>query len=150
MNDSENPLDHFFHAYANAVLGKHAEALAALYHPQATLFDAWDAWSGAGRPAVHAMAQNWFDSLGDSRVAVTFSPLQGTVGADVAAACAFVTYTALAPTGEQLRAQVNRISVVLQREAAGWLVVHEHTSVPVGFDSKQAVAFPAGGEPVLP
>lgn len=143
MNANDNPLDCYFDAYAEAVLAKQADALAALYHPQAVLFDAWDVWSGAGRAAVQAMAQNWFASLGEDRVAVTFSPMQRTIGADVAAAAAFVTYTALTATGERLRSQVNRISVVLRREADAWLVVHEHTSVPVGFESKQAVAFPA-------
>ena len=143
MNAKDNPLDRYFDAYAEAVLTKRADALAALYHPQAVLFDAWDAWSGAGRTAVQTMAQNWFDSLGEDRVAVTFSQIQRTAGADVAAASAFVTYTALTATGEPLRSQVNRISVVLRREADEWLVVHEHTSVPVGFESKRAVAFPA-------
>lgn len=143
MSTADNPIDAFFDAYADAVLAKQADALAALYHPQAVLFDAWDMWSGAGRAAVCAMAQNWFESLGDKRVAVTFSQAQRTVGTDVAAGSAFVTYTALAAAGERLRSQVNRISVVLRCEADEWLVVHEHTSVPVGFESKQAVAFPA-------
>lgn len=143
MSANDSPLDDFFDAYASAVLARQPDALAALYHAQAVLFDAWDTWSGAGRAAVRTMAQHWFDSLGDERVAVTFSNVQYTIGTDVAAGSAFVTYTALAATGERLRAQVNRISVVLRREADVWLVMHEHTSVPVGFESRQAVAFPA-------
>lgn len=34
------------------------------------------------------------------------------------------------------------MSLVLRLRPAGWRVVHEHTSVPVGFESGQAVPGP--------
>lgn len=147
MSDTLKTVTDVLQAYVDAVRNKDADAFAGIYHPQVRVFDAWDAWTCCGRSAVREMASNWFQMLGENRIEVAFSQVQGYVGSGLAAASALATYTALAPNGERLRSQVNRISLVLQQEPGGWLVVHEHTSVPVGFTSKQAVPFvPAEGD----
>lgn len=139
MNDASTPIAEVLRAYAHCVLHKDAAGFAALYDADVQVFDAWDRWRLQGRPAMQAMASAWFQSLGDTRVAVTFSQVHDHAGAELAAVSALATYAALAVDGTILRSQANRMSLVLRRGPQGWLVVHEHTSVPVGFASRQAI-----------
>jgi uncharacterized protein (TIGR02246 family) len=139
MNDAPAPVVEVLRAYADCVLRKDAAGFAALYDLDVEVFDAWDAWRLQGRAAVQAMASGWFQSLGDNRVEVTFSQVRGHASAEVAAVSALVTYTAVAGDGTTLRSQANRMSLVLRCQPEGWRVVHEHTSVPVGFASRQAI-----------
>ena len=142
MNDVSHLVAEVLRAYANFVLRKDAAGFAALYDVDVQLFDAWDSWRMHGRAAVQSMATAWFDSLGDRRVEVTFSEVQVRADAELAAVSALVTYSALGTDGARLQSQVNRMSLVLRRRPEGWGVVHEHTSVPVGFTSRQAVPWP--------
>lgn len=143
MDHAPAPVAEALRAYADCVLRKDAAGFAALYHEDVEVFDAWDAWRLQGRAAMQAMATAWFASLGDTCVEVAFSEVQGHAGADLAAVSALVTYSAVAGDGAVLRSQVNRMSLVLWRGPEGWSVVHEHTSVPVGFVSRQAMPMAA-------
>lgn len=144
MNDAPTPALEVLRDYANCVLHKDAAGFAGLYDVDVQVFDAWDSWRLQGRAAVQAMATAWFQSLGDSRVEVSFSDVQHHASAEVAALSATVIYTAVDRAGVVLRSQANRISLVLRCGPQGWRVVHEHTSVPVGFVSRQAIALPGG------
>lgn len=146
MHSALDPVTAILRAYAQAILDQDAVALAALYHPDVRVFDAWDHWQIRGRAAVQHIAGSWFQTLGADRVVVGFSKVQHHAGPSLATISALVTYTAVGPQGARLRAQVNRISLVLQQAPDGWRVVHEHTSVPVGFADKQAVGYGAAQE----
>ena len=141
MNDALEPIDHVLRAYADSVFRKDPDAFAAIYDSDVRVFDAWDSWRSDGKSAVREMAKNWFGSLGEKRVEVVFSEVQGRVESTMAFASAWVTYAAITPTGTRLHAVTNRITLVLHHGPDGWRVVHEHTSVPVEFGSKQVVPF---------
>ncbi|RYG75707.1 MAG: DUF4440 domain-containing protein, partial [Alphaproteobacteria bacterium] len=49
-------------------------------------------------------------------------------------------FAALDEAGEATKAIQNRMTVTMQREGDRWRVVHQHTSVPVDFQSKQVIA----------
>lgn len=144
MNDAPAPIADVLHAYADCVLRKDATGFAALYDADVQVFDAWDRWRMQGRAAMHAMATAWFQSLGEDRVEVSYSEVHGHAGAELAAVSALVTYTAVGADGKALRSMANRMSLVLKRQPEGWRVVHEHTSVPVGFASRQAIPMAKG------
>jgi ketosteroid isomerase-like protein len=57
------------------------------------------------------------------------------VEGDWAIWCAIVRYAGLNAAGENLRVMENRISWSLKRSAAEWLIVHEHSSAPVDFET---------------
>ena len=71
--------------YTRAVLEKNVDAFLGLYHPTARVFDTWGAWSIEGAPARRKVIEQWFGSLGEERVAVTFDRVQTTVTSDLAA-----------------------------------------------------------------
>ena len=52
---------------------------------------------------------------------------------------ATVTYAAVSATGEKLRSMQNRLTWGLRRNGQAGVVLHEHTSVPIGFDDMKAI-----------
>lgn len=120
-------------AYAAAVYDKDVSAFIALYALDARAFDAWDATPVTGLDAFRAMAANWFDSLGDERVKVTFQDMHSSVGDDVAALHGFITFQAVDADEQPLRSGQERVSWLLERRQGQWLVVHQHTSLPAKF-----------------
>lgn len=136
----DDPIAHFLAAYRDTVWRKDAEGFAACFAEDVGIFDTWDDWQSRGRAAVLAMATGWFRSLGEERVEVSFEDVRSHLDADLASVSATARYSAIAATGERLRSHRERASFVLRRQATGdWQVVHQHSSVPVGFGSKQAV-----------
>jgi uncharacterized protein (TIGR02246 family) len=127
-------------AYGAAVHAKDVDAFVALYDEDARVFDMWGRWSYDGSDALRGMAEDWFGSLGSERVVVELQDVQTTVGDGVAVAHAFVTFRALSPEGEELRAMNNRLTWGLRKTAEGsWKVVHEHTSAPVDFETARVI-----------
>ena len=97
-------------------------------------------WSHEGEPARRKVVEQWFSSLGEERVAVTFDRLQATVAGDLAMLTARVVYGAISTSGAELRSMQNRLTWVLKPEGGAWKIIHEHTSVPLGNDLKGRLA----------
>jgi ketosteroid isomerase-like protein len=159
MSDIDPRLFRICEAYTRTVREKDVSGFLNLYHPTARVFDTWGAWSyegdqpqrEAGRlipaeqqirtgPARRKVIEQWFGSLGEERVAVTFDRVQTTVTSDLAALTARVVYAAISPTGAELRSMQNRLTWVLKPDGDGWKIIHEHTSVPLGPDLKGLLA----------
>jgi ketosteroid isomerase-like protein len=139
MSNPEMQIHRVLEGYKSTVLAKDLEGFLRLYGENVRIFDTWEAWSYEGKKAWRDVIARWFDSLGDETVAVSLNDIQVTVGADLAIASALVTYAAVSPAGQILRSIQNRFSVALAREALDWVIVHEHTSVPIGFGDMRAV-----------
>ena len=67
---------------------------------------------------------------------VTIDRIQTVATPELITLTARAIYTAISPTGEELRSMQNRLSWVLKSEGGQWLIIHEHTSVPIGPDLK--------------
>src|SRR4051812_8462617 len=126
-------------AYQAAVHAKDLDAFCALYDDDVHVFDMWSSWSYEGLPAWRAMAADWFGSLGDERVKVGVADLRVQGDGDFASAQAFLSFTAESAEGQVLRSLDNRISLVLQRKAGTWKILHEHTSAPVDFGTAKVM-----------
>ena len=85
------------------------------------------------------MVTDWFGSLGDDRVVVSFKEVQTIVTPDLAVAYAFVTYQAESAAGIFLRALSNRMTLSLRPEQGAWKIVHEHTSAPADFNTSKVM-----------
>ena len=131
MTDSNAPLLQMLAAYKAAVHAKDVDAFCALFADDLRVFDLWNRWSHDGLGAWREMASGWFGSLGDERVVVEFDDVRTRMSGDMAAAHAFVRYSAVSPAGATLRSLENRLTWVLQRQGDAWKVIHEHTSAPV-------------------
>lgn len=139
MNPSKTAVYQLLEAYRIAVYAKDVDAFAALYADDVRVFDLWGMWVYEGREAWRGTAAEWFASLGDERVAVTWDDVRITAAADIATMSAFVTYQGLSATGEALRAMQNRITQVLERRGDAWQIVHEHSSAPADFETARVM-----------
>jgi ketosteroid isomerase-like protein len=140
MPDPDPRLLQICNRYSRAVLDKNVEDFLGLYDAKARVFDTWGAWSYEGEQARRKVIEEWFGSLGEERVAVTFDRVLTTVTGELASLTARVIYAAIAPTGAELRSMQNRITWVLQPTGSTWKIIHEHTSVPIGPDLKGLLA----------
>jgi len=131
-------MEEMLEKYAAAVRAKDADAFLDLYADDVRNFDLWSEWSYDGKDALRGMVTQWFGSLeADEEVVVEWDDVRAQPGEDVAALSAFLTYSAVSPTGEKLRSLNNRLTWVLRKNGEGsWKVAHEHTSAPAGEEGK--------------
>ena len=139
MKDLDSLIQRVLQSYAAAVLAKDVQALMRLYDPAVRVFDTWGLWSYQGADAWQQAIEAWFTSLGSERVKVSFDDVQSSGGAELAVVSAFVTYASFSAQGEPLRSMQNRITWALRTSGHVLRIVHEHTSVPIGFEDSKAI-----------
>ncbi len=133
MSDIDPLITRICDGYVRAVHEKDVEAFLGLYHPEARVFDTWGVWSYEGVKERRKVIEQWFSSLGEERVAVTIDRLQVTVTREMSVLSARAVYAAFSAAGAELRSMQNRLTWVLKFDAGAWKIIHEHTSVPIGF-----------------
>jgi ketosteroid isomerase-like protein len=146
LKDLDPALARVLESYAAAVLAKDVAAFMRLYDPRVRVFDAWGVWSYEGADAWQRAVEGWFTSLRSERVKVSFDDLQCVGGRDVSVVTAIVTYAAVSPAGETLRAMQNRLTWALRTSGHVPRIVHEHTSPPIDFEHTTAILQRAGAE----
>ena len=139
MNDIDKLAARLMAAYQAAVLAKDADAFMALYDPKVRVFDTWGVWSYDGLASWRSAIESWFTSLGSERVRASFEDVQTMGSPELATLSAVVTYACISADGEPLRSLQNRISWVMRTSGHVLRVVHEHTSVPVGFEDHKGL-----------
>lgn len=139
MNDPEKQILQALDTYKSAVLAKNVETFMHLYDAEARVFDTWGMWSYEGAAAWRIAVEGWFSSLGNETVRVTFEDVKITAEPGFASMSAFAKYAAFSAQGEELRAMQNRITWVLKARSHVLRVIHEHTSVPIGFEDTKAI-----------
>lgn len=139
MNESQKQIHAVLSAYQAAVYAKDVDAFCAIYADDVRVFDLWGEWSYEGLTAWRKMAEGWFGSLGDERVAVEFSDAQISVSGDMAIANAFVSFSGVSAQGEKLRAMHNRITSALRFSNGKWKIFHEHSSSPADFETAKVM-----------
>jgi uncharacterized protein (TIGR02246 family) len=140
MSDIDPRLTCVCENYKRAVHEKDVAAFLALYDPSARVFDTWGVWSYEGETARRKVIEQWFSSLGEEHVAVTFDRPQAAITGELATLTARVIYAAISPAGAELRSMQNRLTWVLKLDSGAWKIIHEHTSVPIGPDLKGLLA----------
>ncbi len=137
MNQS-TPKD-VLEGYKAAVYDRNAELFLQLYDQDARVYDTWGVWSYEGTASRQQSIKDWFSSLGEERVMVSFDEVQITVSQDLAVLAATGRYAAVAANGVELRSMQNRLTWALKRKSGLWLIIHEHTSTPIGFNDLKAI-----------
>ena len=125
--------------YTRAVHEKNVAAFLGLYHEDPRVFDTWGIWSYENLAERRKVIEEWFSSLGDERVRVTFDRLRTVAVPELAMLSARVVYAAISAKGEELRAMQNRLTWVLKPDRGAWKIIHEHTSVPIGFSDLKGI-----------
>ena len=134
-----DPVSAAFAWYASSAHAKDARAFVTIYTDDVHVFDMWNQWELRGIEAWRAMAEGWFGSLGNERVAVNFSDVVSSVSAELALGHATVTYTAESADGKVLRSLDNRMTVAMRRENGMWKIFHEHTSGPIAHETMKGI-----------
>ena len=126
-------------AYAAAVYDRDVEAFLQLYDADARVYDTWGVWVYEGTAARRQAIEGWFSSLGQERVKVSFDGVHATLGAELAVLTATGRYAAISADGVEIRSMQNRFTWGLTRVDDRWRIVHEHTSVPIGFSDLKGI-----------
>lgn len=140
--DDNNPVREAMDAYADAVNAKDLGAFAALYSEDVHVFDSWGQWQYDGIEAWRGMAAEWFSSLGEERVEVSFDAVSSTVGAEVAFGSAAVSFSGISVDGTRLRSMTNRFTVGLEKSTGVWKISHEHSSLPIDMATGKGIFMP--------
>lgn len=138
MPAADSSVRHCLAAYQAAVLAKDVEAFVAIYAADARIFELWARWEH-DIASWREMAQGWFAFLGEQRSVVEAHDVQVQVAGDMALLTASLTYRAVDAGGQTLRSLDNRLSWVLRERGGRWLVVHEHTSVPLAHEDGKGI-----------
>ena len=146
MSDLEHSTQQIVEAYKAAVHVRDVDAFMRLYDPKVRVFDTWGLWSHEGAVAWRTAIEGWFASLGSERVKVSFDDVDVLGAGEFRSLSAIVTYAAVSAQGEPLRAMQNRLTWTLRTSGHVLRVVHEHTSVPIGFDDQKAILHRAVGK----
>ena len=125
-------------AYRAAVLARDVAAFVAIYAEDAQIFELWGRWTH-DIASWREMAKGWFAFLGDQRCVVEPHDVRIQASGDMALLTASLTYRGVDASGQELRSLDNRLSWVLRERGGRWLVVHEHTSVPLAQDSGNGI-----------
>jgi uncharacterized protein (TIGR02246 family) len=139
MNEIEKQIKQVFDLYKDAVFAKNVEAFVSLYDDDIHVFDMWGKWSYEGIKAWRGMVTEWFGSLNDEKVLVSFDDLQITVSPDIAIAHTFVTFKGLSADGTELRSMNNRLTCALKNANGTWKIIHEHSSSPLDPETTKAL-----------
>jgi len=133
-----NPSE-FFEHYGQAAYSKNRELMIGLYHHEAELFDMWNSYHLQGIEKIGTMVDAWFTSLGNEQLEVEFGAIDIKQGEQIAFAYGFVHYRALDDEGKILRQMRNRMTVCLIKINSAWLVLHQHTSIPISSEDIKGV-----------
>jgi uncharacterized protein (TIGR02246 family) len=111
-----------------AVAAKDLEVLLACYAEDVTLFDAVGPLHDAGREAERARLREWFGAY-RSAIELDIRDLDVVADGDVAFAHYLFHVRGTMHDGTVVAMWV-RSTAGLRRDAGGWKIVHEHSSVP--------------------
>lgn len=127
--------------YSSAVWEKDENKFLELHDPGIHSYDAWEKWEYQGMDQYRVIPEEWFSSLGDERVKVTFVQPKLNLDQRLATIWCHVVYAAFDSRGNYLRSLTNRLTMILRRQPDGWKILHEHLSVPVDFESGTGLFF---------
>ena len=139
MNEQEQPIWQVLEAYKASVKAKDVEAFVSLYEQDVVIFDTWSEWSYQGVEAWRQMVVDWFGSLGSELVIVEANDSQLIADNNLAVIHASVSFKAVSAEGNELRSIQNRFTWVLQNKNGHWKICHEHSSLPIDFETFKGI-----------
>lgn len=115
--------------YTAAVESLDADAMLALYAPDARIFDMVMPWEHRSAESFRALVEQWFNMTG-ANPTVKFNDVSIVEADAIAVLTAIVDYLDDGKNGER-NCMSNRLTWVLQPGGDELLITHEHTSAPL-------------------
>lgn len=142
MNAIESEITRICELYQDFVYNKDYVALANLYHENMQAFDLWGNGIYENKTDWSNNLKNWLTSLNNEKVKVNFESVKIEANGTLGFAHALVTYRAIDENNVELRKMKNRLSWGLIKIGNEWLIAHQHTSVPIEFETTKAIFYP--------
>lgn len=124
--------------YKDAVHEKDVEKFLAAYADDVYIYDCWENWECKGISLWRQNVVGWFNELneGGYLLNVDFNDVAILENNDVAFVHCAVKYAAFKDNVEEkIRQMTNRFTFGLKKVNESWLIVHEHSSVPLNPDT---------------
>jgi ketosteroid isomerase-like protein len=137
MDAAESDVKALFDHRSEAMRQKDIDRLMPLYSPDVVYFDLVPPLRYAGAAALRARFLDWFGRW-NSPISQDVADLNISASGDVAAAFMLIRASGTLKTGEEVGYWV-RVSNCCRRSDRGWLITHEHVSLPVDMTSRGAV-----------
>ena len=137
MTSTETEVKVFLEEWSEAVRVKDIDRLMSLYAPDAVYFDVVPPLRFAGGAEIRRNFLRWFGSW-QSSIGVELRELNVSASGDVANAFMLYRASGTLTDGREVDYWV-RATVCCQRSDRGWLIKHEHISLPVDLQSGRAV-----------
>lgn len=137
MASTKSEVETLLHSRDEAMRAKDIDRLMALYSPDAVYFDLVPPLRYVGTAALRARFVDWFGRW-DSAIGLETSDLSVLESGDVGAAHMLIRASGTLKGGREVGYWV-RTSNGCQRSDDGWLITHEHVSLPVDMASGRAV-----------
>jgi uncharacterized protein (TIGR02246 family) len=122
--------------WSEAARTKDIDRLMALYAPDILYFDVVPPLQFTGSAAVRANFLRFFDAY-ESAIGQEIRDLRISASGDIAVASMLIRASGTLKNGREVGYWV-RATVGCQRSDHGWLIAHEHVSLPVDFASGRA------------
>jgi ketosteroid isomerase-like protein len=142
MNTAVSEITHICEIYKKSVYEKDYMALSNIYHEGIKAFDLWGKGIYESKIDWSNNLKTWLTSLKNEKVKVSFESLKVEANEMVGFAHALVTYRAMDENNVEQRKMKNRLSWGLVKVENNWLIAHQHTSVPIEFETTKAIFFP--------
>jgi ketosteroid isomerase-like protein len=121
---------------SEAVWVKDIDRLMPFYSPDIVYFDLVPGLRYIGSPALRVRFSHWFDAF-EGSIGQEIRDLNTLASGDVAVAHMLIRASGTLKSGREVGYWV-RATSCCQRSSNGWLIAHEHVSLPVDFESGSA------------
>ncbi len=137
MSSIDSEIRALLDTWSEAIRAKDIERLMALYPDDVVYFDVVPPLQIIGTAAVRKNFVRWFDGW-SSTIGQEIRDLTISVHGDIAIAFMLIRASGTLQDGRQVGYWV-RETVGCRRSARGWLISHEHVSLPIDFRSGRAL-----------
>lgn len=123
--------------YKSAIHERDIERFLSIYDPDVHIYDCWGNWECKGLSSWKENVTAWFTGLKDEKefLKVDFQDMMIEETMNLAFAHCAVTFAAhKEASGEKLRQMTNRFTFCLKKPEDTWLIVHEHSSLPISME----------------
>jgi uncharacterized protein (TIGR02246 family) len=136
MASTQSEVRALLDSQSEAIRTKDVDKLLSLYSPDIVYFDVVPPLQYAGSAALRDRFLRWFDGYQGS-IRMEVRDVNVLVSGDVAVAHWFSRASGTLKSGHEVGSWV-RATSCCQRSHHGWLITHEHVSLPVDFSSGSA------------
>jgi len=129
MASTESEVRALFDSQSEAIRAKNVDQLMSVYSPDIVYFDVVPPLQYAGSEALRGRFSQWFDGY-EGSVRMEIRDLQVSASDDIAVAHWMSRVSGTLKNGREVGSWV-RATSCCQRSPHGWLITHEHISIPV-------------------